>query len=168
MTTSPPSATAGSVLYMPLAAVQRSSYMRGITASTRSTGSSSQMMWRRADRAAAARHASRGAPQKRPATPSCVTTRARSETGVSGRDAGQPVGVAFLSRGEPVQDDGPFVREAARGEGGTPAGRVPPDIGEGAGVVPTLVKDPDPPRLPVRDRSSHEPAQRRVVHGHVG
>ena len=38
MTTSPPSATAGSILYMPFAAVQRSSYISGITESTRVNG----------------------------------------------------------------------------------------------------------------------------------
>ncbi len=63
MMTSPPSFTAGSSLYMPLAAVQRSSYMEGITESTRSTGRSSQTTCLRAESAAAASQAGRSSPQ---------------------------------------------------------------------------------------------------------
>ena len=80
--TSPPSATAGSILYMPFAAVHRSSYIGGMTDSTRSYGLSTQMTWRRAESVAARARLSCGEPQYMPATPSWVTTRASSDSGV--------------------------------------------------------------------------------------
>ena len=100
MTTSPPSATAGSILYMPLAATQRSSYMAGMIERTRFTGLSSQTTWRFEERSAAADQASWTGPQKRPATPSCITTGARSESGRSRRLAARSItartGVVFV------------------------------------------------------------------------
>src|SRR5688572_25347849 len=87
MITSPPSATTGSLLYMPLPAVQRSSYIGGITASTRSYGSSTHTMWRCDESIAACRQASCTSPQYIPATPSCVTTTASKDNGVCSSDA---------------------------------------------------------------------------------
>ena len=63
MITSPPSATAGSILYMPLPAVQTSAYIGGITDSTCRIGRSSQTMWRFDDRAEARSQVSRGEPK---------------------------------------------------------------------------------------------------------
>ena len=67
MITSPPSATAGSILYMPLPAVHRSSYIGGITESTVFNGLSSQTMCRCDESAAACSHASRASPKYSPA-----------------------------------------------------------------------------------------------------
>jgi hypothetical protein len=63
MITSPPSATAGSILYMPLPAVQTSAYIGGITESTCFIGRSSQTMWRFDDKADARSHVSRADPK---------------------------------------------------------------------------------------------------------
>ena len=91
MITSPPSATTGSLLYVPFAAVQKSSYIAGMIASTRSYGSSTQTMWRRDESIAACRHASCTSPQNMPATPWCVTTSASSESGVSSSAAARSI-----------------------------------------------------------------------------
>src|SRR5689334_16079342 len=74
MITSPPSAMAGSVLYMPLAPTQTSSYIAGSTDITCWYGLSTQMTWRWADRSAAADQLSSTPPTYMPATPSWVTT----------------------------------------------------------------------------------------------
>ncbi len=68
---------------------------------------------------------------------------------------------------EPVQGDGHFVRETARREFGNLARGDRAQVREGGRVVPAMVEDPGSARVPVRDRASHEPAQRRVVHRHV-
>ena len=60
-------------------------------ASTRSYGSSTHTMCRRDDSVAACRHASCTSPQYMPATPSCVTTRASSESGVSSSAAARSI-----------------------------------------------------------------------------
>src|SRR3974390_619931 len=82
MTTSPPSAIAGSTLYIPFAAVQRSEYSEGITDSTRLNGLSIHVMCACADRSAAAVQASWGVPKKIPNVPSGFTTREKQATGV--------------------------------------------------------------------------------------
>src|SRR5689334_14806168 len=81
MTTSPPSATAGSILYMPLPAVHTSAYIGGITDNTVFIGRSSHTMWRCDDSSDAFCHASRASPNHKPAVPSDVTTSAKHEAG---------------------------------------------------------------------------------------
>src|SRR5437868_4685873 len=84
MTTSPPSATTGSSLYMPLAAVQMSSYIGGMMDRTRLKGRSTYLTCTCADSAAASAHAASGEPVYSPARQLLpgATTIARQILGV--------------------------------------------------------------------------------------
>ena len=89
MMTSPPSAIAGSILYIPFAAVHMSAYIDGMTETTRSNGESTQTTCRRDDRAGgfaprrvqiAAEHAGDAVVvghERAPATRACRETRPR-------------------------------------------------------------------------------------------
>src|SRR4051812_43546780 len=87
MITSPPSATAGSILYMPLPAVHTSAYIGGITETTVLYGLSIHTMCRCAESADACSHATLASPQYRPPMPCVSTTSAKHTVGTVTIDA---------------------------------------------------------------------------------
>jgi hypothetical protein len=168
MISSPPSASAGSSLYIALPAVQSSSYIGGAQASTRSMARGRCVTWRSFERSAASAQAATGSPTAMAPSPAPSTVSAISVVGVGTSSAaawiiartgvsGDADGAAHAREGaEPMRDvdhvgaadAGEVVLVAAReahhlvGEGGSED-----DDGSASGTARLMRTSTSPPRV---------------------